>query len=87
MTDMSKMFWGCNRLTDLSPLVSWNTGKVTKMGHMFRECSSLTNASGINDWDIQNVTDFNSMFYGCPTHPEFTKRAGTWSGSTFTPAA
>ena len=32
----------------------------------------------INDWDISNVTTFGDMFGGCSSHPEFTKRTGTW---------
>ena len=45
-----------------------------------------TDASAINDWDISNVTNFGDMFGGCSSHPEFTKRTGTWDKyGTFTP--
>ena len=44
--------------------------------------------STINDWDILKVTTFSWMFYDCPSHPTFTKRAGTWnSDGTFTPTS
>ena len=87
MTGMSHMFDSCRSLIDLSPIANWNTGNVTSMYSMFDGCS-LANASGINDWDISKVTNFNYMFYKCPSHPEFTKRAGTWNSSgSFTPAA
>ena len=85
--NMRSMFDGCSSLTNLNGLANWNTENVTTMEKMFNGCRKLTDASGINDWDIQKVTDFERMFNGCPTHPTFTKRAGTWSGGTFTPAA
>ena len=88
VTDMHHMFYSCYRLTDLSQLANWNTGKVKSMGYMFDGCRSLTDAFGINDWDIQKVTSFSYMFNECPSHPTFTKRAGTWNSSgTFIPAA
>jgi len=51
----------------------------------FIGCKKLTDASAINEWDITAVTSFKQMFYNCPSHPNFTKRAGTWSGGTFIP--
>ena len=41
--------------------------------------------SGIKHWDITNVSDFENMFVGYWSHPEFTKRAGTWNNGTFIP--
>ena len=86
VTNMDSMFHSCH-LTNLTPLSSWNTGNVTRMFTMFQNCKSLTDASGINDWDIQRVSEFGGMFESCPSHPTFTKRAGTWNNGTFTPAA
>ena len=85
VTKMYSMFRNCSSLTNLSALSGWDTGNVTNMYSMFEYCSSLTDASGINDWDIGNVTNFKSMFYKCPSHPEFTKRPGTWNNGTFIP--
>ena len=85
---MISMFEGCCQLTNLTPLANWQTGKVTSMTCMFKECNQLTNASAINDWNIAKVPKkyFTKMFHGCPSHPTFTKRAGTWdSDGTFTP--
>ena len=87
VADMSGMFFGCSSLTNLNGLANWNTGNVTDMSAMFSGCSNLTDASDINDWDIQKVTGFGNMFGRCPSHPTFTKRAGTWNKGTFTPAA
>lgn len=83
--NMSYMFCNC-KIDNLNPITNWNVSKVTDMPSMFSECTNLTNASGINNWNITKVTNFNSMFSGCPTHPEFTKVAGTWDDNgTFTP--
>ena len=79
------MFYGCSQLTDLAGLKNLDVGNVTSMEAMFRKCSKLTDTSAINDWDIANVESFRYMFLDCPSHPEFTKRAGTWRSGTFTP--
>ena len=81
------MFYLDYSLTDISALSSWDTGNVTLMYNMFNECTSLTDVSGINDWNINKVTRFTYMFKSCPSHPEFTKRTGTWDADgTFTPS-
>ncbi|WP_417301807.1 hypothetical protein, partial [Enterocloster sp.] len=50
--------------------------------------SQLTDTSVLNDWDILNTSNFTNMFLNCPSHPEFTKRPGTWDGNgTFIPSA
>ena len=87
VTTMSDMFSNCS-LTNLDALFSWNTENVTDMSSMFFNCKALTDSTGINDYDISKVTNFRQMFCYCPSHPTFTKRAGTWDSSgTFTPAA
>lgn len=86
VTDMSDMFYMRNQLTNLEPLANWDVSNVKNMRGMFLECSIINNASAINDWDVSNVINFKNMFGGCPSHPTFTKRAGTWdSNGTFTP--
>ena len=88
VTNMSGMFESCTSITDLTPIKDWNTSSVTNMRYVFNRCENLVNASAINDWKIANVTDFYHMFAGCPSHPTFTKRAGTWDSSgTFTPTS
>ena len=88
VTTMSNMFNGCTGLTNLSGLANWNTSNVLGMATMFSRCSGIVDASAINDWDISSVTIFGKMFYGAPSHPTFTKRAGTWnSQGTFTPSS
>lgn len=87
VTNMEQTF--CETaVINLDSLSKWETKRVTNMHSMFSWCTALTDSSAINDWDIAKVTDFGSMFYGCPSHPTFTKRAGTWdSNGTFTPTS
>lgn len=88
VTDMNSMFASCSQLADLNGLTKWNVGSVTNMWDMFNGCKKLADTSAINNWDIANVTIFTEMFRRCPSHPTFTKRAGTWDRrGTFTPAA
>ena len=88
VTNMYVMFSHCSSLTDLTPLSSWDTSKVTDMNYMFAYCNNLRDSSAINDWDILKVTNFKYMFFQSPSHPTFTKRAGTWdSYGTFTPTS
>lgn len=88
VTDMSSMFDGCSSLTDLNALINWDTSAVNNMKAMFNGISQLTDTSALNDWDILNTSNFTNMFLNCPSHPEFTKRPGTWDGNgTFIPSA
>ena len=55
---------------------------------MFGDCSRLEGTLWINDWNISANANFMQMFYLSPSHPEFTKVAGTWDeNGTFTPNA
>ena len=87
VTNMMSMFNGCSSLTNLTSLANWDTANVTNMTDMFEYCSKLADSSAINNWDITKVgkSNFSMMFWECPSHPTFTKRAGTWNYSTFTP--
>lgn len=93
LTRYSGAFTACTSLTNLSALKNWDVRNVIDMQRMFTSCENLIDASAINDWNIMKVTNFNLMFQNCPTHPEFTKRAGTWEDDmaslntgTFVPA-
>ena len=87
VTNMENMFCETS-VINLDSLSKWETKQVTNMSAMFSWCTDLTDSSAINDWDIAKVTDFYNMFNRCPSHPTFTKRAGTWdSFGTFTPTS
>ena len=86
VTDISSMFHSCAALTNINGLSGWDVSNVTNMSAAFAKCTALQDASGINDWNVVNVSDFWIMFSNCPSHPEFTKRPGTWDNrGTFTP--
>ena len=63
VTDMSRMFAGCNALTALD-VSKFNTAKVTDMSYMFLECSSLTSLN-VSSFNTAKVTNMSYMFYGC----------------------
>ena len=87
VTNMENIFCDTS-VINLDSLSKWETKQVTSMNAMFSGCTNLTDSSAINDWDILKVTNFKDMFYNCPSHPTFTKRAGTWDSSgTFTPTS
>ena len=87
VTNMVSMFRSCSSLTNLNGLANWDTTNVSSMDLMFLDCSVLTDTSSINDWNIAKAASYNiyEMFTNCPSHPEFTKQAGTWSDGTFHP--
>ena len=86
-TIMVSLFRSCSSLTNLNGLANWDTTNVSSMDLMFLDCSVLTDTSSINDWNIAKAASYNiyEMFTNCPSHPEFTKQAGTWSDGTFHP--
>ena len=63
VTDMNRMFNGCNALTSLD-VSGWNTSNVINMDYMFYNCSSITSLD-FSGWDTSNVTNMNSIFSGC----------------------
>ena len=63
VTNMSRMFQGCESLTALD-LSGFNTGNVTDMNYMFSNCSSLTTLD-LSNFITGNVTDMNNMFENC----------------------
>ena len=62
VTDMSRMFAGCNALTALD-VSKFNTAKVTNMSCMFGE-SALTTLD-LTSFNTANVTDMSDMFAFC----------------------
>ena len=60
VTDMSRMFAGCNALTALD-VSKFNTANVTNMSGMFTECIALTTLD-LTSFNTANVTDMSGMF-------------------------
>jgi surface protein len=63
VTDMWRMFYGCQALNSLN-LSNFNTANVTDMRGMFNMCKAL-NSLNLNSFDTAKVTDMGSMFYQC----------------------
>ena len=63
VTDMSGMFQGCSKLTNLN-LSSFNTSNVNSMASMFKWCSGLTSLD-LSSFNTSNVTDMHELFRGC----------------------
>ena len=60
VTDMSYMFYECNKLTGLD-LSHFNTGNVTDMNHMFDFSNGITSLN-LSNFNTSNVTDMSCMF-------------------------
>lgn len=63
ITDMSNMFWGCERLTSVS---LYDTSNVTNMSIMFRNCFNLIS---VPLFDTSNVTNMSNMLESCQSLP------------------
>ena len=61
VTDMSYMFYSCERLTSLD-VSNFNTQNVTDMSYMFSWCAGL-NSLDLSKFDTQNVEYMNYMFW------------------------
>ncbi len=69
VTDMSDIFYGCNRLKELD-LSSFDTSNVKDMSGMFDECHGLTKLD-LTHFDTSNVTNMAHMFADCYNLAEF----------------
>ena len=72
---MSRMFYGCDNLTYVSPLLT-GAESVTDMGGMFNGCHSFN--SPLNDWDVSNVTNISDIFKDCHS---FNQDLNNWDVS------
>ena len=63
VTNMNRMFGGCNSLTSLD-LNNFNTTNVTSMYEMFAYCETLSNLN-LSKFNTANVTTMWGMFSNC----------------------
>ena len=70
VTDMSGMFYGCEKLTSLD-LTSFDVSNVTVMNNMFAYCSSLEMIYA-EDWSGV-VCESENMFAGCENLPNWNE--------------
>ena len=80
ITDMYRMFFGCQNLTTIP---HFDTSNVTNMEGMFYTCGML---KFVPHFDTSNVTKMGSMFYSCSnvlTTPHFDTSKVTSMASMF----
>ena len=63
VTDMSFLFYDCQKLTSLD-LSHFNTANVTNMSSMFDGCTGLTSLD-VTNFNTANVKNMRYMFSGC----------------------
>ena len=63
VTDMSGMFYGCQKLSSLD-LSKFNTEKVESMVEMFSNCSALSSLN-LSNFKTKEVKYMSNMFWGC----------------------
>ncbi len=64
VTDMSYMFYNCNKMTTLN-VTGWDTSKVETTRCMFYFDNKLTEIIGEEAWNLNNVETVQSMFRAC----------------------
>ena len=68
INDMSGMFSGCQKLTDLD-LTGFDTANVHDMSYMFFECTGLDRID-VSGFNTENVANMSFMFCGCSSFTE-----------------
>ena len=63
ITDLSRMFGKCTRITSLD-ISQWNSTNVTDMSYMFEDCFNLLSLN-ISNLNTINITEMYSIFSGC----------------------
>ena len=64
VTDISGLFYGCNKLTEIKGIENWNTSKVTDVWDLFFNCSSIEYMD-LSQWDMSNMTSTGCMYRHC----------------------
>ena len=65
LKDLSKMFYMCDNVKDISQLEYLYINEVKDFSYMFYECKSLTNIKSLQKWNVSSSNDFSYMFGGC----------------------
>lgn len=81
VTSANRTFYGMKKLSSITGLENWDTGKITDIRNIFRGCSALTSLD-LSKWDTSNVTDMGCAFYGCTALNNLN--IGTWNTSKVT---
>ena len=82
VTDMSRVFYYCTKLTSLD-VSKFNTSNVTDMSHMFDSCYKLTSLD-VSKFNTSNVTNMQGMFRGFEMSLTSVGNLGGWDTSKVT---
>lgn len=82
LTGMNNMFYGCEELTHLNFMSTWNTIGCTSMQDMFSGCKNLIDISGISGLNVSSVTNMSGLFYGCENLEEVSDILWNWNPSS-----
>ena len=69
VTDMTYMFYKCDKLKSVGDISSWNVSNVTDMAFMVYDCKNFN--QDISGLDISNVKNISGMFNNCPIKKEY----------------
>ena len=69
VTDMTYMFYKCDKLKSVGDISSWNVSNVTDMAFMFYDCKNFN--QDISGFDISNVKNISGMFNNCIIKKEY----------------
>lgn len=64
LTDMSEMFFGCEKIESIPFAGFFQTEKIKNMSHMFYDCYALENLD-LSTWRTYFVEDMSYMFANC----------------------
>jgi len=65
MSNMTRMFYGCNNLTEIKGLDKFNLENVNGLDYMFSNDSKLLSLKGIENWNVSDVTSMSNIFNSC----------------------
>ena len=69
VTDMSYMFYKCDKLKSVGDISKWNVPNVIYMDFMFYDCKTFN--QDLSDWDVSNVKNISGMFNNCSIKKEY----------------
>ena len=65
ITNLSGMFYGCDRLYSCSSLSKLNVENVIDISGLFRNCINILKLPDISNWNTSNVNNMSYIFSGC----------------------
>ena len=81
VTDMSRMFCGCESLKSVGDISKWDVSSVENTSNMFYDCKKLKSVVDISKWDVSSVTNMSFMFCDCNN---FNQNLSNWDVSSVT---